>query len=138
MLDITKILTDEFLKRLSEGYRTAFGSDQKALDYESQIIDAATQVIKLIASSNTLYHNVEHTIQVTLVGQAVLLGKQQAGEVLTKEDWLNCLLALLCHDIGYVSDTTLHNTVDAESRHGQDGKSVVWGKGVGVQVEYGG
>jgi len=55
-----------------------------------------------IANSDNLYHDVEHTIQVTLVGQAILKGKHLSEGGVTPGDWLHFTMALLCHDIGYV------------------------------------
>ena len=118
MLDIIKILTDEFIERLVVGYRTAF--DQAPTEYESLIKENAEHVIQKIAGSNTLYHNVEHTIQVTLVGQAILQGKIKTGDSITPEIWLNFIMSLLCHDIGYVSDLGLANDHDNESNNASD------------------
>ena len=56
----------------------------------------------IIANSDALYHNVEHTIHVTLVGQEILRGKHIREGGVSSEDWLHCLISLLCHDIGYV------------------------------------
>ena len=118
MLDIIKILTEEFVERLAVGYRTAFGQvHDQAQDqvlntypeYEHLITKNAEQVIQIIAGSNTLYHNVEHTIQVTLVGQAILQGKLKVDNTITPEIWLNFIMSLLCHDVGYVSDIKLTN-----------------------------
>jgi len=44
----------------------------------------------------------EHTIMVTLVGQAILQGKHLCEGGVTPRDWLHVTMALLCHDIGYV------------------------------------
>jgi len=108
MLDIIKILSEEFIAHLCRGYRSAFCDIHP--DYEGQIRKNADQVIRIIAGSNTLYHNFEHTIQVTLVGQALLQGKLKAeNNSITPEIWLNFIMSLLCHDIGYVSDLDLAN-----------------------------
>jgi hypothetical protein len=55
-----------------------------------------------IANSDALYHNVEHTIFVTLVGQEILRGKHIREGGVSCEDWLHFIISLLCHDIGYV------------------------------------
>ena len=55
-----------------------------------------------IANSDALYHNIEHTILVTLVGQEILRGKHIREGGVSCEDWMHCTIALLCHDIGYV------------------------------------
>ena len=55
-----------------------------------------------IANSDALYHNVEHTIMVTLLGQEILKGKHLREGGVVPRDWLHFIIALLCHDIGYV------------------------------------
>lgn len=45
---------------------------------------------------------IEHTIHVTLVGQEMLRGKHIREGGVSPEDWLHCIISLLCHDIGYV------------------------------------
>jgi hypothetical protein len=55
-----------------------------------------------IANCDALYHNVEHTMLVTLVGQEILRGKHIREGGVTTEDWLHFIISLLCHDIGYV------------------------------------
>jgi hypothetical protein len=55
-----------------------------------------------IANSDALYHNIEHTIFVTLVGQEILRGKHIREGGVSCKDWLHCIISLLCHDIGYV------------------------------------
>ena len=49
-----------------------------------------------------LYHDVSHTIMVTLVGQTILEGKHLCEGGVTPRDWMHFMIALLCHDIGYV------------------------------------
>ena len=49
-----------------------------------------------------LYHNIDHTIMVTLAGQEILRGKQLNEGQLGPDDWLTYTLATLFHDIGYV------------------------------------
>jgi hypothetical protein len=60
--------------------------------------------LESIANSDALYHNVEHTIMVTLVGQEMLKGKHLREGGVTPRDWLHFIISLLCHDIGYVRD----------------------------------
>ncbi len=101
MLDITKILSDKFVECLVDGYRSEFNDEHP--EYQDLIKNTVERIVVIISSSNTLYHNVEHTIQVTLVGQAILQGKRTVDDSVTPEIWLNFIIALLCHDIGYVS-----------------------------------
>ena len=59
-------------------------------------------VLARISACEMPYHNVEHTMLVTTVGQQVLIGKHRSEGSVTPEDWQRFTVALLCHDIGYV------------------------------------
>jgi len=58
--------------------------------------------LERIADSDALYHDAEHTVLVTLVGQEILRGRHIRDGGVTPDDWLHFVLALMCHDIGYV------------------------------------
>ena len=58
--------------------------------------------LERIADSDALYHDVEHTLMVTMAGQEILLGKHIREGGVTPDDWLHFMVAPLCHDIGYV------------------------------------
>jgi hypothetical protein len=54
-----------------------------------------------IGNSDALYHNIEHSMLVTLAGHDILMGRQMLRAT-TAEDYANFILACLAHDIGYV------------------------------------
>lgn len=56
---------------------------------------------KCIGNSDALYHNIEHTLLVTLVGHDILTGRALLRPT-TANDYANFILACLAHDIGYV------------------------------------
>jgi hypothetical protein len=58
--------------------------------------------LERIADTDSLYHDIEHTILVTNVGQDILRGKHIKDGGVTPSDWLHFTISLLCHDIGYV------------------------------------
>ncbi len=100
MLNTTEILIDAFVESLLKGYRRLQpGSGESDCEF---IAAAARNSMQWIASSNALYHNFEHTMLVTSVGMDILQGRQEAQADVRREDGLNIILALLCHDIGYV------------------------------------
>lgn len=80
-------------------------------DYGVLLSVFAAQALDKLSASTALYHNVEHTILVCLVGQEILHGKHQQEGNVTCEDWLNFMVSLLCHDIGYVSGVCQHDDV---------------------------
>lgn len=100
MFNATQILIDTFVEQLREGYRRTYGGLKT--DYEDIIGWAGGMALENIANSDALYHNVEHTILVTLVGQEILRGKHIREGGVSCEDWLHYIISLLCHDIGYV------------------------------------
>lgn len=100
MFNATEILTDAFVQQLKAGYRRTYGN-LKA-DYADIIAWAGSMALENIANSDALYHDVEHTILVTLVGQEILRGKHIREGGVAPEDWLHFAISLVCHDIGYV------------------------------------
>jgi len=100
MYNATELLIDDFVRQLKDGYRRTYGGWKH--DYEDIIGWVGAMALENIANSDALYHNVEHTILVTLVGQEILRGRHIREGGVSCEDWLHFVIALVCHDIGYV------------------------------------
>src|SRR3954447_7018305 len=114
MLDTTGLIVEAVGRYLTDQYRRVFG--EGGPDHRPAIAAAARLGLERIALSDALYHDVEHTVMVTLVGTAILRGREIA-ERLTPGDWLHMTVALLCHDVGYVrgacrGDTATEVVVD--------------------------
>jgi len=99
MLNPTSIIAGHFGDHLSDLYLQYFS--HRRPEYASYLSGAARLVLERLGNSDALYHNVEHTMMVTLVGQQIMRGRLLT-EALTPEDWLHYTCALLVHDIGYV------------------------------------
>jgi hypothetical protein len=98
-----QVLNDAFVGRLNNCYRSAFGSAVGREDEYGTIIRAAANTaVEVIATSDAPYHDVEHTMLVTLVGQEIIRGKLMSEGNVTPQDWAHFTIALLCHDVGYV------------------------------------
>jgi len=110
MFNGTELLIEAFVNRLIEGYRHTYGSFKS--DYGEIIAWVAGMALENIANSDALYHNVEHTILVTLVGQEILGGKHIRDGGVLCEHWLHFHIALLCHDIGYVKGVCRQDRTD--------------------------
>lgn len=100
MFDSTQLLIDHFVEKIKEGYTRTYGGWKS--NYSEIIAWAGAMALENIANSDALYHNVEHTILVTLVGQEILRGKHIREGGISCEDWMHGIISLLCHDIGYV------------------------------------
>ncbi len=100
MFNATEILIDAFVNQIREGYQRTYGCLKH--DYQDIIAWAGSMALENIANSDALFHNVEHTVLVTLVGQEVLRGKHIREGGVSSEDWLHFIISLVCHDIGYV------------------------------------
>ncbi len=100
IFNATEILITEFVRRIQSGYRRTYGGWKP--EYEDIIGWAGNMALENIANSDALYHNVEHTILVTLVGQEIMRGKHIREGGVSPEDWLHFIISLVCHDIGYV------------------------------------
>jgi hypothetical protein len=109
MLNPTTLLADALGRNLAETYSRIFGSREP--QFAAVLDEAARSVIELIANSDALYHDGQHTTFVALCLQDILRGRRIA-RVVSPEDWLHCILAALTHDIGYVRGICPGDTVD--------------------------
>lgn len=100
MLNTTELQIDAFVRELQDGYRRTWGATNP--ENPEIIAWAGAMALEVIAGSDALYHDLEHTMLVTLVGQEILRGRHIRHGGLTGDDWLHVMVALLCHDIGYV------------------------------------
>lgn len=99
MFEPASVLAAAFGQHLVDGYHLVFG--KRDPDYAATLRAMAHLAVERISSSDALYHDVQHTIMVTSVGQTILRGKIMVEEV-TPEDWLHFTVATLCHDLGYL------------------------------------
>jgi hypothetical protein len=87
---------EEFLRSFM---RSAFGSTEKQL---AEIVPNAAHVaLECIGNSDALYHNVEHTLLVTLAAHEIFCGRMLHTHQ-TADDYAHIIIACLAHDIGYV------------------------------------
>jgi hypothetical protein len=63
--DIKSVLADNFVERLNSEFRRVYGNAQEA--YCDAITTASIMAMEIIAESDAMYHNAEHSMMVTLV-----------------------------------------------------------------------
>ena len=110
MFNPTATLASSFGNHLSETFLEYFSGRHP--EYAAYINGSAKMILERLANSDALYHNAEHTIMVTLVGQQIMRGRL-VKEAVQPEDWLHYILALLVHDIGYLRDICEGDSKDA-------------------------
>lgn len=120
--ELTSQALGAFLMSETKGrFGSSYASLPELLPY------AAKLALECIGNSDALYHNVEHTMLVTLVGHDLLIGRALLRPS-TGSDYAHFILACLIHDIGYVRGII----------HGdQDGVYVVDGTGRTVELPVG-
>jgi hypothetical protein len=100
MFNPTKIVIEAFVGELQVMYERTYGVLEPS--YPGIISFVGRLALENIANSDAAYHDVNHTIMVTLVGQEILRGRHISVGGVTPREWLHFIVSLLCHDIGYV------------------------------------
>jgi len=118
MKAITAIAATKLGNFLTKDFRRIFGSAHN--DDAERLGSAARATIECIARSDALYHNYEHTLQVTMVGRDMLQGMMVSQRIETA-DYSHLIVACLLHDIGYVrgvlsGDTETEFVIDASGK----------------------
>ena len=118
MKTITAIAAYKLGNFLTRDFRRIFGSAHD--DDAERLGSAARSTIELLARSDALYHNYEHTLQVTMVGCDILHG-MMVSQRIEPEDYSHLIVACLLHDIGYVrgilkGDTETEFVIDAKGK----------------------
>jgi len=110
MFNPTATMIHHAIARLQQSYCQMFGNLTPS--HTELIGQIAATTLNAIARTDALYHDVEHTILVTLVGQEILRGKQLLEATVSPDDWLHFIVALLCHDIGYLKGICRQDCVE--------------------------
>lgn len=91
---------DMFVEQLRVVYERTYGDIDK--NCGRVVAWSGRLALENIANSDALYHDIDHTIMVSLAGQAILEGKHLREGGVTPRDWMHFMIAVMCHDIGYV------------------------------------
>jgi hypothetical protein len=118
MKTITAIAANKLGNFLTRDFRRIFGSAHD--DIAERLGSAARSTIECLAKSDALYHNYEHTLQVTIVGRDILQG-MIVHQRIEPSDYSHLIVACLLHDIGYVrgvlnGDTETEFVIDGNGK----------------------
>jgi len=109
MITIPELVAQALGSFLDVETRGRFGASHAAL--AEFLPYAAKLTLECIGNSDALYHSIEHSMLVTLVGHDILVGRA-LQRATTAEDYANFIMACLTHDIGYVRGI-VHGDEDA-------------------------
>jgi hypothetical protein len=115
---ITASAAKQLGKFLAKDFRKLFGPAHDEI--AERLGSMARSTIECLGRSDALYHNLEHTYLVTLVGRDLLHGLSLAHRI-EPDDYSHLITACLLHDIGYVrgvlsGDTETEFVIDEEDR----------------------
>jgi hypothetical protein len=99
MFTVPELASEALGSFLSSFMRQRFGSSHTWL---TEVVPSLARLaLECIGNSDALYHNVEHTMLVTLAGHDILRGRFLL-EGREPSDYAHLIVACLMHDIGYV------------------------------------
>jgi hypothetical protein len=99
LITVPELAAEALGSYLAEHMSRRFGSTEASLT--ELIPSAARLALDCIGNSDALYHNVEHTMLVTLVGYDIMKGRALLIPT-NASDFAHLIVACLFHDIGYV------------------------------------
>ncbi len=99
MITLPELAAEALGSFLASDMKDRFGASYARL---AEVVPfAARLALECIGNSDALYHNVEHTLLVTLAGHDIFKGRALLTPS-TPTDYSNFIVACLTHDIGYV------------------------------------
>ncbi len=100
MFNPQRLVTDAFVEHLLTCFRQAFPGGRHKL--EGVLEQACRTALENLSNCDAAYHDINHTVLVTDVGQAILWGRISCQGDVSPEDWVHAIVAMLFHDIGYL------------------------------------
>jgi hypothetical protein len=99
MITVPELAAEALGSYLSEQLDRRFASTEA--ERTELVASVARLALECIGNSDALYHNVEHTMLVTLVGYDIMKGRSLVLPT-SASDYAHVIVACLLHDIGYV------------------------------------
>jgi hypothetical protein len=118
MITVPELAAEALGSFLADRMTRRFGSTDVGLI--EVIPSAARLALDCIGNSDALYHNVEHTMLVTLAGYDIMRGRALLMPT-DANDFTHLILACLFHDIGYVRGILKGDDPDGNVVDGKDG-----------------
>ncbi len=98
MITVPELTADALGQFISDYMQRRYGSSETRLN---QLVPSVARIaLESIGNSDALYHNVEHTMLVTLAGHDIMRGRALQYDM-PASDYAHLIVACLFHDIGY-------------------------------------
>jgi hypothetical protein len=120
MITVPELAAEALGSFLSSHLSRRFGSTQAGLT--ELIPSVARLALECIGNSDALYHNVEHTMLVTLVGYDIMKGRSLLMPT-SADDYAHVIVACVLHDIGYVRGVLMGDSEDGYVVDAKGGKA---------------
>jgi hypothetical protein len=109
MITVPELAAEALGSYLAERLTSRFGSTDAGF---TELIPSLSRLaLDCIGNSDALYHNVEHTMLVTLVGHEIMNGRALLMPT-SASDYAHVIAACLFHDIGYVRGILNQDSAD--------------------------
>ncbi len=108
MINCQQLIIDTFVDHIRSSYGRMYTDLQK--EFSEVVVWSGRLALENIANSDALYHNVNHTVMVSSAGMAIIEGKHLREGGVSPRDWMHFMIALMCHDIGYVRGICRNDT----------------------------
>lgn len=100
ILNSNELLIASFVGELRNAYHRMYSNLES--EHGEIVAWCGRLALEVISNSDMLYHDVEHTVMVAQAGLSIIEGKHIREGGVTPRDWMHYMIALVCHDIGYV------------------------------------
>ena len=120
MITVPELAAEALGSFLSSHLERRFGSTEAGL---TELISWVSRLaLECIGNSDALYHTVEHTMLVTLVGYDIMKGRSLLMPT-SAADYAHVIVACLLHDIGYVRGVLMGDGPDGYVIDARGGKA---------------
>ncbi len=108
MINWQELMIEMFVQELSASYQRTYGGINP--EFGRIVAWSGRLSLENISNSDALYHDIDHTVMVSLAGLSIIEGKHLREGGVTPRDWMHFMMAVLCHDIGYVKGVCKNDT----------------------------
>jgi hypothetical protein len=93
-------IIETFVGHIRQRFEEAFSSAPEA--HVRLLEQSARSAMEALLDCDCPYHDIQHTMLVTDIGQTMLNGRQLLQGDVTQTDWLHAVIAMMFHDVGYI------------------------------------